>query len=653
MNRIVEQAAGNALYLEEPIRAAAEGKGDELPETVLAMLQRRLLHLDPDARRVLRAASVFGATFWKGGVVALIGPDRSANHVNRKLRALIEAEIIKDHPESRFPGDAEYAFRHALMREASYSLLAEGDRELGHHLAGAYLEALGEPDPMVLAEHYRLGGTPGASRPLLCPRGRAILRQLRHGCGARARPARSGRGRERRGARHPARPRAQGPRLPRRVAIANERGVEGLSLVPPGSTWAYRAMNLMFVIAGTMNLRAQFAELVTRFSSMQPAPDARAAYVEAATGLIVVLSLTGMRREARFFVGRMAEVSAGIIEHDVTARGWLKYGHVAFVRNAEADPYLSMTLAGDETQSFQQAGNMQGLLLTKAVFGVSQVELGDAVRAEGTMREVVALADHIKNAFCTSNAKVYLAQVLIHRVRPVAIAEAEALAREVAKTSDKAIFVGRARGVLAEALLARGNLAGAEAEARRGAELLAAVTIDRLRVTAILADALLRQGRVEDGRAVAEEGLARLEQQLGGGGYPEIALLVAVAEARLLAGDASGSADARRTALDRICKRARWQASAARRPTTCRPAGCAARPAAGTSPIPSAAARGARPGWRTSGHSSPSRGSPRRSSREHAAALGRLDEPVGDPFVRLDPGDVAPVEPHRSRRQRP
>src|SRR5262249_14876585 len=36
---IVERAGGNAFYLEELIRATAEGRGDELPETVLGMVE--------------------------------------------------------------------------------------------------------------------------------------------------------------------------------------------------------------------------------------------------------------------------------------------------------------------------------------------------------------------------------------------------------------------------------------------------------------------------------------------------------------------------------------------------------------------------------------------------------------------------------------
>jgi len=68
--RIVERAQGHPLYLEELIRAVAEGRGEALPDTVLALLQDRLTALPPEARRVLRAASVFGRVFWRGGAAA-------------------------------------------------------------------------------------------------------------------------------------------------------------------------------------------------------------------------------------------------------------------------------------------------------------------------------------------------------------------------------------------------------------------------------------------------------------------------------------------------------------------------------------------------------------------------------------------------------
>ncbi len=52
IEHLVRQADGNALYLEELIRAAAEGKDDTLPDTVLVMIEARLGRLSLEARRV-------------------------------------------------------------------------------------------------------------------------------------------------------------------------------------------------------------------------------------------------------------------------------------------------------------------------------------------------------------------------------------------------------------------------------------------------------------------------------------------------------------------------------------------------------------------------------------------------------------------------
>ena len=156
LERIVAHSEGNALYLEELIRAAAEGRGAELSETLLALLQARFLRLLPGARRVLRTASIFGLTFWTGSVQALYGRDDA--EVSVWLRVLVEAEVVVQPRESHFSNDTEYVFRHALMREAAYSLLTDEDRRRGHRLASLYLESTGEADPAVIAEHAERGG---------------------------------------------------------------------------------------------------------------------------------------------------------------------------------------------------------------------------------------------------------------------------------------------------------------------------------------------------------------------------------------------------------------------------------------------------------------------------------------------------------------
>ena len=152
--RIAERSAGNALYLEELIRAEVEGKGEELPPTVLAMLQARIGRLEGSARRVLRAASVFGGACWSGGVAAILSQDVS--EATRWLEHLAQQELVEHKAESRFPGQTEFHFRHGLMRDAAYELLDDEDRTLAHARAGSFLEHAGER-AAVLAYHFHHG----------------------------------------------------------------------------------------------------------------------------------------------------------------------------------------------------------------------------------------------------------------------------------------------------------------------------------------------------------------------------------------------------------------------------------------------------------------------------------------------------------------
>ncbi|UQA59484.1 serine/threonine-protein kinase [Polyangium aurulentum] len=158
LERVVRLADGNAFYLEELIRATAEGRGADLPETVVAMVQSRLAGLHEIQRRILRAASVFGNTFWSAGVAALLGDTTGATNVASRLRELVEGELVTVQRQSRFAAEEEYAFRHALVREGAYAMLTEGDLRLGHRLAGEWLEQHGETDPLVLAGHFQKGG---------------------------------------------------------------------------------------------------------------------------------------------------------------------------------------------------------------------------------------------------------------------------------------------------------------------------------------------------------------------------------------------------------------------------------------------------------------------------------------------------------------
>ncbi|MFY0569497.1 protein kinase domain-containing protein [Archangium lansingense] len=164
VRKVVELSDGNALFLEELIRMATEARGEKAPETVLAVLQVRLMRMDPGARQVLLAASVFGRTFWRGGVASLLEP-LVGEVLDRHLRQLVEQELIEPQAGGRFAGAGEYRFRHALVRDAAYGLVPDTLRPTGHRLAGEWLERMGDPDPLELATHFQIGQQPQRALP--------------------------------------------------------------------------------------------------------------------------------------------------------------------------------------------------------------------------------------------------------------------------------------------------------------------------------------------------------------------------------------------------------------------------------------------------------------------------------------------------------
>lgn len=154
---MIDWADGNPFHLEELIRRAAEGAEQLLPETVLALIQTRLERLDPIARRCVRAASVFGETFWPSGVSEVLGSATPRADVMHALGRLLEQELITTSDGSRFASEREYRFRHGLLREAAYNMLTELDKRSGHALAGDWLERMGDKDALALAQHFELG----------------------------------------------------------------------------------------------------------------------------------------------------------------------------------------------------------------------------------------------------------------------------------------------------------------------------------------------------------------------------------------------------------------------------------------------------------------------------------------------------------------
>lgn len=146
---IVEIADGNPLYLEELARSATSGPVDGLRAegSLLTILQARCVSVGAVERRVLRAASVLGESFDDGELVDVIDALEPAS-VQEALAELERQELL-----GRRSGAGARRFRHALVRDAAYSLLTEQERGAFHGRAFDALSARGKGSAAELARH--------------------------------------------------------------------------------------------------------------------------------------------------------------------------------------------------------------------------------------------------------------------------------------------------------------------------------------------------------------------------------------------------------------------------------------------------------------------------------------------------------------------
>ncbi|HMJ16451.1 MAG TPA: protein kinase [Polyangiaceae bacterium] len=160
VQQVITQADGNAFYLEESIRFAAEGKQD-WPASVSTVPRQRLAALPDKLRGVLCAASVFGDAFEELAAAGML-EHNEPGVVGEALDELVEREWLtfSRDPPAR---SKSYTFRHELVREEAYATSSDADRALRHGRAAVWLERAGEPDASVVAQHYERAHDPRAA----------------------------------------------------------------------------------------------------------------------------------------------------------------------------------------------------------------------------------------------------------------------------------------------------------------------------------------------------------------------------------------------------------------------------------------------------------------------------------------------------------
>lgn len=553
IDELVARAGGNAFYLEELIRAVAHGHSD-LPESVLAMVQTRLEEVDAECRKILRAASVFGRVFTPSGVRALLGGPGEAPHVRARLREMADRELITRRAVTGPADDLSYTFRHALLRDAAYAMLTDEDRELGHRLAGTWLEQRGNTDPVVLAQHYELGARPqrafawyerAASQALEGNDFQAVHERCARGLECASKPA--GRGRL-------LVMRAQACRWQGQHDDTLTFALAAMRELSPGSTQWLFAAGLAATSAGNTNNATILLDLARSLREVSPTAKAIGAYLIALSRAGDRLLMMGHYEEAEQLVERLGQLSTHRASREPSVAGWIRRmrGFHALFRGDPATFTLEMLTA---VRKFEQAGDARNSCLQRGNAGYGYLQAGDYARAIELLRASLEIAVANKLGNVITSVQVDLGHAL---ARLGETGEAvECLTQAAERCAEQRIkrLEGPARCYLAAALIDAGDLARAREEALRGVELTADHLPARAMALATLANVELAAGAPEAALRSANRAMGQL-QLLGGTGEGESLVRLAYAESLLAAGQEKAARDAVTIARDRVWARA-------------------------------------------------------------------------------------------------
>ena len=136
LNDLATRSGGNPLFLQELVRAAADGSMTELPDTVEAVIAATIDTLPGDDRSLLRRAAVLGSRFPIPVLAQMLDVTPAA--LGPRLRRLGHFLGPDTAPTG---GGAMLRFRHVLLRDVAYEGLPFRARRTLHGRAGEILEA--------------------------------------------------------------------------------------------------------------------------------------------------------------------------------------------------------------------------------------------------------------------------------------------------------------------------------------------------------------------------------------------------------------------------------------------------------------------------------------------------------------------------------
>ncbi|WP_394820742.1 protein kinase domain-containing protein [Pendulispora albinea] len=550
--RIVGQADGNPFYLEELLRSVADGRGDALPETVLAMAIARIEVLEPEARQILRAGSVFGETFTSDAIDALLEDSAARAHATNRLTDLVNREVLLGHRLG--PAESiQYRFRHAYLRDAAYSMLTEQDRVLGHRLAAEWLESHGHAEAGAIAEHYERAGDGRAAAHYLAAARRALRCSDPEAAAHLAARGIASPGASAVTVSELRRVQAQIHQWRGDFSSLGELSAVLMAEAEPGSAlWckaATHALHASVWIGPPIRVRRS----VRRFFDTHPLPSALLDDGPALAAMLPAIYSTGMRVFAEPLYPHFQRYAESLAEDDAFMRAVVLRTESIRALVLADDPWEALRLGREAVPLFDRAGDTQRSV---HVQGEIALYLGDIADFEGQAtenRRVLTLSSHMGFG-PTIGLGVWAYNVAeMGRIREAR--ELIDLALERAAEHRFVTGEGPARAARASVLLLEGCPREAEREALRAVQL--AITVPRyaaLGFTALVR-ARLAQGRIAAALRASRAAMALVKPPRSIG-PTEAGIRLVHADALHAAGDHARARAAIETARARVLARA-------------------------------------------------------------------------------------------------
>jgi tetratricopeptide (TPR) repeat protein len=545
---IVDRAQGSPFYLQELLRVAAEGGpvGDDsnLPDSILGMVQARLDSFGREAKLVLRAASVFGESFRADGAQALLDLGRRKD-VDGWLTILEQQEVVYCRPNS---DPREYGFRHALFRQAAYELLPPPDKRLAHLLAARHLELTGERNGRVLADHFeRAGENPSAVTWLLVAAQQAL------------------------DANDVAATLAQVERAVRLGAAGEE--LCRLRIVESGARFwrgEYREAEVaareallsndqrirlagMSALLDALGSQSKYAEVRVLYGGLErPAdPELLNPWLDAVLIATAYLSADGDDSASDRSIALLDELEA-VLEPKLVVRGLLRRAAAARRRG---DMTETLARCRQSVDICRGLGLFRDETATLGNLGIYLGELGQLEEAEFHIKRVLTTARKLDLKHLLTGSLQALTNFLAYHglFDQARVAGSEAIA--AATAGNDRWFQGFAQAYLSVTEFLASNPIPAEAYARDAMATWGDVPFARPFAVALLARALVAQGRVAEALPHAREAYAQLEK-MGGVDDGEATIRLALAECVIATGDREAAQRAATSAAEWLQARA-------------------------------------------------------------------------------------------------